>query len=110
MGLMRVEFIKNGGMGGIHWLSRILNLALVSGKVPADWRNAIIAPIYKKGNREECGNYRGISLLSVVGKLYSSILVDRVRGKVENILGEFQTTEGLPRSNFLYEADDRETF
>ena len=88
---IRVEFIKNGGIGMIRWLSRILNLALVSGKVPADWRNAIIAPIYKKGNRKECGNYRGISLLSVVGKLYSSILVDRVRGKIkENILGEFQ--------------------
>ena len=33
---IRVEFMKNGGMGGIRWLSRILNLALVSGKVPAD--------------------------------------------------------------------------
>ena len=59
-------------------------------RTPIILRNAIIAPIYKKGSRKECGNYRGISLLSVVGKLYSSILVDRVRGKVENILGEFQ--------------------
>ena len=40
---IRVEFINNGGMGGIRWLSRILNLALISGKIPADWLNAIIA-------------------------------------------------------------------
>ena len=29
-----------------------------------------IVPMYKKGSRAECGNYRGISLLSVVGKIY----------------------------------------
>ena len=108
---IRVEFIKNGGMGGILWLGRILNLALVSGKGQADWRNAIIAPIHKKGNRKECSNYRGISLLSVVGKLYSSILVDRVRGKVENILGEFQGGfRPLRGCQDQYETDDRETF
>lgn len=58
--------------------------------MPADWRGAIIAPIFKKGNRKECSNYRGISLLSVIGKLYASILVDWIRGKVEHVLGEDQ--------------------
>ncbi|MBD4637125.1 hypothetical protein GUG46_07945, partial [Xanthomonas citri pv. citri] len=45
---------------------------------------------YKKGNRKVCGNCRGISLLSVVGKVYASILVDRVRNIVESVLGEVQ--------------------
>ena len=36
--------------------------------------------LYKgKGKKTECKNYRGISLLSVVGKIYEGILVDRVR-------------------------------
>ena len=44
-----------------------------------DWRSAVIVPLYKgKGERSECKNYRGISLLSVVGKIYAGILVDRV--------------------------------
>ncbi len=43
--------------------------------MPEDWRKAIIVPIYKgKGKREECNSYRGISLLSVPGKIYGRIL------------------------------------
>ena len=40
----------------------------------------MIIPLYKgKGERTECKNYRGVSLLSVVGKIYAGILVARVR-------------------------------
>ena len=55
-------------------------MAFESGVVPEDWRSAVIVPLYKgKGERTECSNYRGISLLYMVGKIYSGILVDRVR-------------------------------
>ena len=50
-----------------------------SGKTPQEWREAIIIPIYKKGSRTDCGNYRGISLLSVVGKIYARIVSDRLK-------------------------------
>jgi hypothetical protein len=44
-----------------------------------DWKIAIIHPIYKgKGNRKEPGNYRGTSLLSVLGKVFSRILAARL--------------------------------
>ena len=47
--------------------------------VPEDWRSSVIVPLYKgKGERTECSNYRGISLLSMVGLIYAGILVDRV--------------------------------
>ena len=42
-----------------------------SGVAYEDWMSAVIVPLYRaKGERTECNNYRGISLLSVVGKLY----------------------------------------
>ncbi len=48
-------------------------------KVPQDWVMAIIVLLYKgKGNREESNNYRGISLLSVPGKIYGRILNERM--------------------------------
>lgn len=83
---IRPEFIKNSGMAGILWLHRIFNLALSSKAVPRNWRYAILAPIFKKGNRKDCKNYRGISLLNVVGKIYASILMDLVGSIVYRIL------------------------
>ena len=48
-------------------------------------------PLYKgKGERSECANYRGISLLSVVGKVYGGILIDRIRSSVDRVIGEAQ--------------------
>ena len=47
------------------------------GVVSEDRRSAVMVPLYKgKGERNECKNYRGISLLSVVGKIYVGVLVD----------------------------------
>ena len=55
-------------------------MAFESGFVPENWRSDVIIPLYKgKGERTECKNYRGISLLSFVGKIYAGILADRVR-------------------------------
>ncbi len=39
--------------------------------MPQDWSKAAIVPVYKgKGDKTECNNYRGISLLSIPGKVY----------------------------------------
>ena len=46
------------------------NIAFESGVVSEDWRSVVIVPLYKgKGERTECKDYRGISLLNVVGKI-----------------------------------------
>ena len=50
---------------------RLCSMAFEDGLVPGEWRSAVIVPLYKgKGERTECKNYRGISLLSLVGKIY----------------------------------------
>ena len=38
------------------------------------WREGLIVNLFKKGDKEEPGNYRGITLLSVVGKVFCKIL------------------------------------
>ena len=51
----------------VDWIRRLCNMPFESGVVPEYWRSAVIVPWYKgKGERTECKNYRGISLLSVV--------------------------------------------
>ena len=73
------EMIEGGGDRLVDWIWRICNMAFESSVVPEYRRSAVIVPLYKgKGERTKCKNYRGISLLSVVGKIYAGILVDRV--------------------------------
>ena len=46
--------------------------------VPQAWKDASIITIYKKGDRTDCGNYRGISLLSIAVKIFARILLNRI--------------------------------
>ena len=47
-------------------------------KVPDDWKVGLIVPLFKKGGKMECENYRGIMLLKVVYKILSSIILERL--------------------------------
>ena len=59
------------------------------GVVPEDWRSALIVPPYNgKGERTECKNYRGISLLSIVWKIYAGILVERICRVIEGLIDD----------------------
>ena len=74
-----------------EWLVRLLNLSFDTGVVPMDWHGACIVPLYKgKGDKCECSNFRGISLLSVVGKLFGRVLIKTVRAVTECAIGEEQ--------------------
>ncbi len=85
------ETLKYGGEIVVDWMMWICNLAWEQSKVPEDWRKAIIVPLYKgKGNREECNNYKGISLLSVPGKIYGRILNERMMKITDKSVGDKQ--------------------
>ena len=73
------EIIKGGGDRVVDWIWRLCNMTLESGVVPGDWRFDVIVPLYNgKGERNECKNYRGISFLSMIGKIYVGIIVESV--------------------------------
>ena len=60
------------------------------GVVVAEWHDAEIVPIPKKGDLSSCDNWRGISLRDVVGKLFARILQDRLQDVTEDILPDSQ--------------------
>jgi hypothetical protein len=74
-------------------------------ELPQQWKESIIIPIYKKGDKTDCNNYRGISLLSIAYKILSNILLARLTAYVNKIIGDHQIYYG---SDFLHSAGTRE--
>ena len=88
---MRAEMLKEGGGTVLEWLVRLFNICFITSMVLMDWMCACIVPLYKgKGDVYECGNSRGISLLSVVGKVYGRMLINRIRDRTESAIAEVQ--------------------
>ena len=87
------EFLKNSSKSMLALITKIFNLIFESGSVPSDWSIGIIRPIYKKkGQQTDPNNYRPITLLSCLGKLFTSILNERLTNyyDVNYLLGEEQ--------------------
>ncbi|KAK3524041.1 hypothetical protein QTP70_017558 [Hemibagrus guttatus] len=80
------EYLKSLDVVGLSWLTHLCNI----GTVPLDWVNGVVVPLFKKGDRMVCSNYRGITLLSLPGKVYSRVLERRVRPLVKPRIQEEQ--------------------
>ena len=74
-------------------------------KIPEEWTEAIIIPLLKKGDRQDFSNYRGISLLNTVYKIFSKLIQQRLRPYTENIIKEHQAgfcKENQQQIKFIY--------
>ena len=77
------EMLKVGGHEVVVFLTDLFNAIFDKGYYPKEWAKAIITPIYKKGDVDSADNYRGVSLLSIVSKCYTSILNQRLYNWLE---------------------------
>ena len=74
---------------GIGFLTKLMNSLLKGERMPDEWRKSVLIPIYKdKGDSKECGNYRGIKLMSHTMKLWERVVEARLRQEV--VIGDQQ--------------------
>ena len=59
-------------------------------KIPWEWSEGILWPVYKKGDRKQCNNYRGISLLNITYKIFTILLYNRLSKIIEPEIGNYQ--------------------
>ena len=72
------ELLKYGGSGMKHLLQQLFAVVWREESVPPQWREGLIVNLFKKRNKEDPGNYRGITPLSFVGKVFCKVLNNRL--------------------------------
>lgn len=72
------EILKKSKMLTVPMLCSLFNKILETGIYPEEWCKSIIVPVYKQGNTNDPNNYRGISLLSCIGKIFTKIINNRL--------------------------------
>jgi hypothetical protein len=73
------EILKLGREAMIPYLARLLDITMNNNALPGDWKKAIVVPIYKGGDRSHVGNYRPVSLTSVVCKQMEHVIAGYLR-------------------------------
>jgi hypothetical protein len=80
------EMLKAGGEITSRKLLQIFENVRKDFNMPEDWKKSMIAKIPKKGDLTKCDNSRGISLLSIPGKVFCRVIMERIREGVEQKL------------------------
>ena len=81
--LLNEYFLKTSDILIGH-LTDLFNVIFNAGYFPQQWSEGFIIPIHEKGDKSLPNNYRGITLMSSLGKLFTSILTCRVEKWFEN--------------------------
>lgn len=101
--LKRLDYFKGAGTDGIpsvfaakcapaiaYPLCLIFNKSLSSGTYPAVWREALVVPIYKNGEKDMVKNYRPISILPVFAKVFEKLLCPVLSWHLKNVISTQQ--------------------
>ena len=94
------ELLKYSGPAGRAAITALFNAVLCSCELPSQWRDGRIVNLHKTGARDDCGNYRGITLLPAIDKLCMATLSSRLLAFV----ALYDRQYGFVRSKGTYDA------
>lgn len=86
------EFYKYAPCSFLNETLNVFNKIFLHETIPDSFRTSILTPLYKKGDPLLPSNYRGLSLINTICKIFNSILLNRITFWLDryNILNEFQ--------------------
>jgi hypothetical protein len=84
------ELIQAGGNTLCSEIHKLIDCIWNKEELSEQWKECIIVPIYEKGDKMDCSNYQGISLLSTSYKILSNILLSKLTLYVDKIIGGHQ--------------------
>jgi hypothetical protein len=85
-----VELVQTGGEILLSAIHKLINSVWNKEELPDQLKESINVPIHKNGNKTDCNNYRGISLLSTSYKILSNMLLSWLSPHVDEIIGDHQ--------------------
>ena len=88
-----VKILKSGSPLLSHILSYLFNKSMLIGKVPKSWKTKRVSPLFKGGDPDDCNNYRPISILPIVMKVFEKIVNHQISEFIDtnNLITTFQS-------------------
>jgi Reverse transcriptase (RNA-dependent DNA polymerase) len=71
-------------------LTLVFNLSLASGVFPSIWKESYVVPLFKSGDKRDISCYRGISILSVIPKMFEKLICDVITPIIRPMISECQ--------------------
>ncbi|WP_419593732.1 hypothetical protein, partial [Thiolapillus sp.] len=84
------ELVQTGGEDVITALTTICNKIWQTGEWPTPWTQSFVITLPKKGNLQQCQNYRTISVISHPSKVMLKIILNSLKPQAEKIIAEEQ--------------------
>ena len=84
------EMLQAGGEPLARQIYELCSKAWHEGAIPEEWTKSILVPIPKKGDLSQCSNYRTISLINHTGKVFLTVLLNRLKSQLDPYLSEEQ--------------------
>ena len=87
------RFLRDGATEISKPITHIINVSISSGKVPSEFKIARVVPLHKKKSKTDAGNYRPVSILSCLSKVFERIIYDQLSEylKSKNLIYDLQS-------------------
>jgi hypothetical protein len=84
------ELVQGRGEILLSAIHKLINSVWNKEELPDQWKESVIVPVHRKGDKTDCNNYRGISLLSTSYKISLNILMSGLSPYIDEIIGDHQ--------------------